>query len=170
MRGRNSKKIQARQRMVVTSCLSHAALINLAVFLVFCLPWTLTHHEKIGRTLTKETMPVAWQFAKDNQWYHNHFSSSNGTRYSIFGMFFSVPSIYWNSMESGHVSPPFINTLLNECYNIHAFIAPGDVILKKEGDGSLTITDKHLRPLPGYHVSVKQFNQAMDCLNRYFKK
>ena len=36
----------------VTSCLSHAALINLAVFLVFCLPWTLTHHEKIGRTLT----------------------------------------------------------------------------------------------------------------------
>ncbi len=36
----------------VTSCLSHAALINLAVFLVFCLPWALTHHEKIGRTLT----------------------------------------------------------------------------------------------------------------------
>ena len=33
-------------------------------------------------TLTKETMPVAWQFAMDNQWYHNHFSSSNGTRYS----------------------------------------------------------------------------------------
>ena len=121
-------------------------------------------------TLTKETMPVAWQFAMDNQWYHNHFSSSNGTRYSIFGMFFSVPSIYWNSMESGHVSPSFINTLLNEGYNIHAFIAPGDVILKKEGDGSLTITDKHLRPLPGYHVNVKQFNQAMDCLNRYFKK
>ena len=79
--------------MVVTSCLSHAALINLAVFLVFCLPWALTHHEKIGRTLTKETMPVAWQFAMDNQWYHNHFSSSNGTRYSIFGMFFSGPSI-----------------------------------------------------------------------------
>ena len=26
----------------VTSCLSHAALINLAVFLVFCLPWALT--------------------------------------------------------------------------------------------------------------------------------
>lgn len=351
------------------------------------------------RTLTKETMPAAWHFAMDNQWYHNHFSSSNGTRYSIFGMFFSVPSIYWNSMESGHVSPPFINTLLNEgynirihasatlknppfsrivfqrvphlqtdtpgagsydrdrritedfirelpelkksgkpfysmlfydlahaislpadknkpfrpacseidysnltndmdptplfnlyrncCYNIdlflaqvftalkregldkntiimltgdhgqefnenhmnywthngnfsrwqvcvplilhipgqkphqyayrtthydivptmmhdylgvtnpisdysvghllsdshasrawqvvggdlqYAFIAPGDVILKKEGDGSLTITDKHLRPLPGYHVNVKQFNQAMDCLNRYFKK
>ena len=105
-----------------------------------------------------------------SQWYHNHFSSSNGTRYSIFGMFFSVPSIYWNSMESGHVSPSFINTLLNEGYNIHAFIAPGDVILKKEGDGSMTITDKHLRPLPGYHVNVKQFNQAMDCLNRYFKK
>lgn len=36
----------------VTSCLSHAALINLAVFLVFCLPWALTHHEKIGRMLT----------------------------------------------------------------------------------------------------------------------
>ena len=52
----------------------------------------------------------------------------------------------------------------------YAFIAPGDVILKKEGDGSLTITDKHLHPLPGYHVNVKQFNQAMDCLNRYFKK
>lgn len=71
------------------------------------------------RTLTPETMPSVYQFAKENQWYDNHFSSSNGTRYAVFGLFFSIPSIYWNAMESGHVSPLFINQMLSEGYGIH---------------------------------------------------
>ena len=71
------------------------------------------------RTLTPETMPSVYQFATENQWYDNHFSSSNGTRYAVFGLFFSVPSIYWNAMESGHISPLFINQLLQEGYGIH---------------------------------------------------
>lgn len=70
------------------------------------------------RTLTSETMPTVYRFATENQWYDNHFSSSNGTRYAVFGLFFSVPSIYWSNMESGHVSPLFINQMLKENYTI----------------------------------------------------
>lgn len=71
------------------------------------------------RTLTSETMPHLYTFAKRSQWYDNHFSSSNGTRYAVFGLFFSIPSIYWKTVESSHVSPLFINQLQNEGYSIH---------------------------------------------------
>ena len=71
------------------------------------------------RTLTPETMPHVYTFAKNNQWYDNHFSSSNGTRYAVFGLFFSIPSIYWNTVESSHSSPLFIDQMLKEGYGIH---------------------------------------------------
>ncbi len=74
------------------------------------------------RTLTPECMPNVYHEALQSQWYDNHFSSSNGTRFSIFGLFFSVPSCYWNSFESSHISPLFIDELLRQGYDlrIHA--------------------------------------------------
>ena len=69
------------------------------------------------RTLTPETMPNVYRVATESQWYDNHFSSSNGTRYSIFGLFFSVPCYYWNSFESSHISPLFIDEMIRQGYN-----------------------------------------------------
>lgn len=66
--------------------------------------------------LTPETMPVLYDYANANLWFTNHFGCSNGTRSSIFGMFFSLPSIYWNTFEAGGVSPLFIDELLRQGY------------------------------------------------------
>ena len=70
------------------------------------------------RTLTPETMPHVYRFATESQWYDNHFSCSNGTRTSIFGLFFSVPGHYWESFVPSHVSPVFIDELLAEGYQL----------------------------------------------------
>lgn len=70
------------------------------------------------RSLTKECMPNIWQYANESEWYQNHFSSSNGTRFSMFGLYFGVPSYYWDNFESSHKSPVLINELLAQGYDI----------------------------------------------------
>lgn len=90
----------------------------------------LEHHPNIlfilldswnKRTLTAECMPNAFRYATEHEWYDNHFSCSNGTRSSIFGLFFSVPSYYWDVFESGKVSPLFIDELLRQGYQCQVF-------------------------------------------------
>lgn len=73
------------------------------------------------RSLTAETMPAVYRYATENEWYDNHFSCSNGTRSSIFGLFFSVSSYYWDVFESGKVSPLFIDQLLAQGYRCQAY-------------------------------------------------
>lgn len=64
------------------------------------------------RTLDSLCMPNVWRYAQENVCYDNHFSCSNGTRSSVFSLFFSLPSYYWDVFESGKVSPLFIKELL----------------------------------------------------------
>lgn len=73
------------------------------------------------RSLTAETMPNVYRYATENEWYDNHFSCSNGTRSSVFGLFFSVSSYYWDVFESGKVSPLFIDRLLADGYRCQAY-------------------------------------------------
>lgn len=73
------------------------------------------------RTLTEECMPTIYHYAQANSWYKNHFSCSNGTRSSLFGMFFSVPSYYWDVFESNHQSPVFIDEMLRQGYQCQVY-------------------------------------------------
>ncbi len=73
------------------------------------------------RTFTPEVMPSLYKYAQENLWYDNHFGCSNGTRSSIFGLFFSAPSVYWDAFEAGNVSPVFIEELLRQGYHCQAY-------------------------------------------------
>lgn len=64
------------------------------------------------RALDSVCMPHVWNYAQQHVYYSNHFSCSNGTRSSVFSLFFSLPSYYWDVFESGKVSPLFIKELL----------------------------------------------------------
>ncbi len=75
------------------------------------------------RALTPETMPITYKYAQENRWYANHYGCSNGTRSSIFGLFFSAPTIYWDSFESGKVSPVLIDELLRQGYDCQVYPA-----------------------------------------------
>ena len=128
------------------------------------------------RTLTEECMPTIYHYAQANSWYKNHFSCSNGTRSSLFGMFFSVPSYYWDVFESNHQSPVFVDEMLRQGYQCQVypsatFVNPpfhrvlfqhvknlnthteGDMVYERDSQ----LTDNFLADLPKRVASGKPF-------------
>lgn len=73
------------------------------------------------RTLTAECMPNVSRFADESSCFTNHFSSSNGTRNSIFGIFFSLPGIYWDTIEADRIQPLLVRELLRRNYDVRAY-------------------------------------------------
>lgn len=68
------------------------------------------------RSFTPACMPNCYQFAKDNQWFLNHLSCSNGTRSAVFGLITGISAYYFESFESNHTQPLLITQLLKEDY------------------------------------------------------
>lgn len=73
------------------------------------------------RSLTPETMPNTYRFATENEWFANHVSSSNGTRFSVFSIFTGLPSYYWSAFEASHTSPALVDELLRQGYDFRAY-------------------------------------------------
>lgn len=128
------------------------------------------------RALDPVTMPNAYRYAQENVLYDNHFSCSNGTRGSMFGIYFSVPAYYWDLFESSKVNPVFIDTMLESGYTCQVY--PGAtlvgppffrVVFRKipnlnistpgntAWDRDRAITDNFIRDLPKYVASGKPF-------------
>lgn len=72
-------------------------------------------------SLTAETMPNAYRFAQENEWFTDHVSSSNGTRFSVFSIFTGLPSYYWPAFEASHTSPVLVDELLRQGYDFRAY-------------------------------------------------
>jgi membrane-anchored protein YejM (alkaline phosphatase superfamily) len=52
--------------------------------------------------LTPETMPATWALAARGQHFTQHYSSGNGTREALFGLFYGLYGSYWGSfMHAG---------------------------------------------------------------------
>lgn len=73
------------------------------------------------RALTEECMPHLWQLAHEEQWYQNHVSCSNGTRYAVFSMFTGIQPYYFTAFEASRTSPLLIDCLLHEGYDFRAY-------------------------------------------------
>lgn len=73
------------------------------------------------RGLNSEAMPNVSAFKANNHYYGNHLSSSNGTRGSIFGIFFGTSSYYWKDFDISGTTPALMNTLQDEDYQISTF-------------------------------------------------
>jgi hypothetical protein len=71
--------------------------------------------------LTEECMPNLYRLALSEQWYQNHVSSSNGTRYAVFSMFSGVQPYYYSAFETNRISPLFIERLLALDYDIRIY-------------------------------------------------
>lgn len=55
--------------------------------------------------LTPEIMPNVWQFAAQGLHFKNHYSSGNGTREGLFGMFYGLYGSYWSSFLHAEQAP-----------------------------------------------------------------
>ena len=73
------------------------------------------------RILDTETMPNLSGFATRSSVFTHHLSSSSGTRGSIFGLFFGISPTYWKAFELSGTSPLFIQTLLEQGYDVQTF-------------------------------------------------
>ena len=73
------------------------------------------------RTLNAENMPNTYQFARQNQWFTNHFSGSNGTRSGVFSLFYGLSCYYWESFEPAHIYPVLLKRLQKLGYDIQTY-------------------------------------------------
>lgn len=73
------------------------------------------------RTFTSEVTPNIVDFAKKNLVFEDHLSSSNGTRGSIFGLFYGVSSYYWNDFDVSGVTPVLVDELQAKHYDIRTY-------------------------------------------------
>lgn len=68
-----------------------------------------------------EIMPVTHAFANKAILFTNHYSSGNGTRMAMFGMFYGLYGTYWFPIIQERKSPVLIDFLLDAGYQIELF-------------------------------------------------
>ncbi len=73
------------------------------------------------RTMTRECTPNICAMADSAECYTDHFSSSNGTRGGLFGLFTGVSSYYWDSFERAGLQPLLVSRLQQLGYDIQAY-------------------------------------------------
>lgn len=61
--------------------------------------------------LSPELMPATWQFAQRAQHFTQHYSSGNGTREGLFGMFYGLYGSYWNTFLYARKPPLLMERL-----------------------------------------------------------
>ena len=71
--------------------------------------------------LDPEIMPAASAFAAQATRFDRHYSSGNGTRMGMFGMFFGLYGNAWFQMLAATRGPVLIDTLLDAGYDVQCF-------------------------------------------------
>jgi len=67
-------------------------------------------------TIQPDIMPATFKFANNEIYFHNHYSSGNGTRMALFGMFYGLYGSYWPTFLDLQRSPVFIDILKKQGY------------------------------------------------------
>lgn len=76
--------------------------LNIVIFAAESLRWD---------RLTPEIMPNAWQLGQEGALFTQHYSSGNGTREGLFGMFYGLYGSYWASFLHAQQSPLLMDRL-----------------------------------------------------------
>jgi len=71
--------------------------------------------------LNPEIMPETWIFSEKAVRFENHYGSSNGTRQSLFSMFYGLYGNYWFSFLNERKGPVIMDVLLREGYQMQMF-------------------------------------------------
>ena len=77
-------------------------LPNIVIFAVESLRWD---------RLTETIMPNTWRLAQRGQYFERHYSSGNGTREGLFGLFYGLHGSYWQSFLHAQRSPLLMDRL-----------------------------------------------------------
>ncbi len=62
-------------------------------------------------SFTPEVTPTIWDYAKNGEVYNDHYSTGNGTRAGVFGLFYGLPAPYWKPFLANQQSPVLMQRL-----------------------------------------------------------
>lgn len=71
--------------------------------------------------LEPKIMPHSWVFSEKALRFEQHYSSGNGTRMAMFGMFYGLYGNYWFSFLNENRGPVLMDVLLDDDYQIEVF-------------------------------------------------
>lgn len=71
--------------------------------------------------LDPRTMPSTWKYAQQAQWFQNHYSSGNATRFGLFGLMYGLPGGYWHAMLAEQRGPVLIEQMRRTGYRMHLY-------------------------------------------------
>ena len=66
-------------------------------------------------------MPGTWSFANQSQRFTHHYSSGNGTRMGMFGMFYGIYGSYWFDFLRSQKAPVLLHSLKQAGYKMEAY-------------------------------------------------
>ena len=78
----------------------------------------LTSESWRADTLNQTVMPNAWQFSKQAARFTRNYSTGNGTRMGVFGMFMGMPGNYWFSFLQSRHGSALIDVLQKQNYQM----------------------------------------------------
>jgi len=78
----------------------------------------LTSESWRADTLNEKIMPNSWDFAKNAARFTRNYSTGNGTRMGVFGMFMGLPGNYWFSFLESRRGSAFIDVLQQQQYQM----------------------------------------------------
>lgn len=78
--------------------------------------------------LRPDITPALYQFSQKALQFTNHFSGGNSTGPGIHSLFYSIPATYWTAMREQQQGPVFINTLLEQHYQMNILASAGLVL------------------------------------------
>ena len=61
--------------------------------------------------MTETIMPNTWKLAQQGQYFRQHYSSGNGTREALFGLFYGLYGSYWSNFLYAQRSPLLMDRL-----------------------------------------------------------
>jgi hypothetical protein len=69
--------------------------------------------------LTPDVMPHVWEFGRKSCNFTHHYSSGNGTREGMFGMFYGLYGSYWSNFLHAEQSPLLLDRIQDLGYQLH---------------------------------------------------
>lgn len=81
----------------------------------------LTSESWRADTLDEKIMPNSWDFAKNAARFTRNYSTGNGTRMGVFGMFMGLPGNYWFTFLESRRGSAFIDILQQQQYQMSLY-------------------------------------------------
>ncbi|MDP3678827.1 MAG: sulfatase-like hydrolase/transferase, partial [Methylotenera sp.] len=81
----------------------------------------LTSESWRADSLDEKVMPHSWEFAKNAARFTRNYSTGNGTRMGVFGMFMGLPGNYWFPFLEARRGAAFIDVLQQQQYQMSLY-------------------------------------------------